>query len=118
MFWVILAEHISAVMIHFCTFFTFGVCYLSLANVHITHNFDIMFTKTDLHQTCCHQLLPACVENNRRAIRWLLLFFKEHVQNINEAIVSFKRRTNLLREHKRNLLLKKDLFYGRTQSEL
>ncbi len=51
-------------------------------------------------------------------LRKIKLFFKEHVQNINEAIVSFKRRTNLLREHKRNLLLKKDLFYGRTQSEL
>jgi len=35
-------------------------------------------------------------------LRKIKLFFKEHVQNINEAIVSFKRRTNLLREHKRN----------------
>jgi hypothetical protein len=51
-------------------------------------------------------------------LRKLKLFFKEYVQSINESIQSMKRRTNLLKEHKRNLLQQKQLFYGQTQSEL
>jgi hypothetical protein len=60
----------------------------------------------------------ASLKKYKFLLRKIKLFFKEHFQNINKAIVSFKRRTNLLKEHKRNLLLKKDLFYGQTQSEL
>ena len=59
----------------------------------------------------------ASFKKYKRLQKKIKLFFKDKTEELNNSIFSMQRRTNLLKEHKRNLLQQKQLFSGRSNSE-